>query len=54
VIGVLGVLAALTGVVPMAVVFTPIGRFLGFAWIVVATVFAALRLRRAVPAEADL
>ncbi|MGH3657239.1 MAG: hypothetical protein ACRDUA_11310 [Micromonosporaceae bacterium] len=43
VIGVAGVLAAFTAVVPMAVVFTPIGRFLGFLWLLVTTVMVALR-----------
>lgn len=49
VIGTAGVLAALSAIVPPLVLFTPIGRFLGFIWIVVATVMIALR-RTSAPA----
>lgn len=48
VVGTLGTLAALTSLVPAAVVFTPAGRFLGFAWIVAVGIVA--RTRRPVPA----
>lgn len=43
VIGTAGMLASLSAIVPPLVLFTPIGRFLGFIWIVVATVLLALR-----------
>lgn len=43
VIGTAGVLASLSALVPPLVLFTPIGRFLGFIWIVAATVMLALR-----------
>ncbi len=43
VIGTAGMLASLSAIVPPMVLFTPIGRFLGFIWIVVATVLLALR-----------
>lgn len=43
VIGTAGVLASLSAIVPQLVLFTPIGRFLGFIWIIVATVMLALR-----------
>jgi hypothetical protein len=43
VIGAVGVVAALSPIVYQLVLFTPLGRFLGFAWIIVATVIVALR-----------
>ncbi|OLF17373.1 hypothetical protein [Actinophytocola xanthii] len=43
VIGAAGVLAALAPIVPPLVLFTPIGRFLGFFWIVGVTVLIAFR-----------
>lgn len=42
-IGVAGMLAAFTAVVPAAVLFTPIGRFLGLAWLLGATLTVGLR-----------
>ncbi len=43
VVGVAGILAGFSAVVPVAVVFTPIGRFLGLAWLLVATILIGLR-----------
>jgi hypothetical protein len=43
VVGVLGILASLTAVVPLAIMFTPIGRFLGFLWILIATIMISVR-----------
>lgn len=43
VIGTAGLLASLSPIVPQLVAFTPIGRFLGFFWIIVTTVLLALR-----------
>lgn len=50
VIGALGLVASLTPLVYQLVAFTPIGRFGGFLWLVVATV--TLALRKGKPAEA--
>jgi hypothetical protein len=43
VIGAAGVVASLSPIVPALVLFTPIGRFLGFFWLIAATVIVALR-----------
>jgi hypothetical protein len=43
VVGTAGLIASLSAIVPQLVLFTPIGRFLGFIWIVIATVMLALR-----------
>jgi hypothetical protein len=43
VIGAAGTLASLTAVVPAAVVFTPIGRFLGFIWILITAILLSIR-----------
>lgn len=51
VIGTAGVLASLSPIVSQLTLFTPIGRFLGFIWIIVATVLLALR-RAPAPAPA--
>jgi hypothetical protein len=58
VVGVAGVLASLTVVVPPTVMFTPIGRFLGFLWMLIATIMIGLRrspvaATAAFPATAD-
>ena len=52
VIGTAGMLASLSPIVSQLVIFTPVGRFLGFIWIVIATVMLALR-RTPAPAAAD-
>jgi hypothetical protein len=43
VIGAAGVVAALSPILYQLVLFTPIGRFLGFFWIIAATVIVAFR-----------
>lgn len=43
VIGAAGVAAALSAIVSPLVLFTPIGRFLGFLWLIAATVIVAFR-----------
>lgn len=52
VVGTAGVVAALSPIVSQLVIFTPVGRFLGFIWIVIATVMLALR-RTPAPAAVD-
>ncbi|HEY0454000.1 hypothetical protein [Actinophytocola sp.] len=49
VIGGLGMLASFSALVSQMTLFTPIGRFLGFFWILVATIMIAARR----PAEVD-
>lgn len=51
VIGGLGVLASLSALVSPMTILTPIGRFLGFLWIVVATVMIATRRPTTVSTE---
>ncbi|MCA1655762.1 MAG: hypothetical protein LC635_04850, partial [Pseudonocardiaceae bacterium] len=55
VVGALGMLASLASLVPAAVAFTPAGRFLGFAWILVVAILVSTRRSApvAVPAQAS-
>lgn len=50
VIGAAGVVASLSAIVSPLVLFTPIGRFLGFFWLIAVTVILALRKQ---PAAAE-
>lgn len=52
IVGGAGVLAALSPIVAPMVMFTPVGRFLGFFWIIGVTVLLVLRPARA-PAEEE-
>jgi hypothetical protein len=45
VIGVAGTLASLTAILPPAIAFTPIGRFLGFIWVLITTILLSTRGR---------
>ncbi len=49
-VGVAATLASYTALVPFAVAFTPIGRFLGFAYLAVAAVLVALKPQKALTA----
>lgn len=51
VIGAAGALAALSPLASQLVLFTPIGRFLGFIWLIVATAVVAFRRRTPAPAS---
>jgi hypothetical protein len=51
VVGGIGVLAALTGLVPALAVCTLAGRFLGFGWLLVA---AALLVRAREPSRSEI
>ena len=43
VVGAAGVVSVLTAVIPPAVIFTPIGRFLGLIWLLIVTISLSLR-----------
>ena len=43
VIGIAGTLASLTAILPLAIAFTPIGRFLGFIWLLITTILLTAR-----------
>jgi hypothetical protein len=51
VIGGLGLLSSLMGVLSFTVMFTPIGRFLGFIWLLIATIMIAVGRKSTVEAD---